>query len=507
MGSLNEHNKSLWVGTTPETDYPQLSGTVHVDVAVIGAGITGLSVASQLKRAGATVAVLEAGRVASGATGYTTAKVSSQHGLMYRDLIDRAGMELAGQYAEANEAAIAEIARQVKELEIDCDFHRGEAHVYSTDVEKLDRIENEVDAARSLGILASFQRDTELPYPIAGAVRFNNQAMFHPRKYSLGLANAIDGDGSHIFEHSRANDVYCDTNCTVTTDTGVVHADHVVMATQIPFLDRGGYFAKTSPARSYAIALKVNTPVPKNMYISIDWPTRSVRSHVENGESYLIVGGEGHKVGQEPDTSDRYEALERWAHDQFDVQSVEYRWSAQDYMSVDHVPYIGPITNKDERIQIATGFNKWGMTTGAIAGMILTDTIMGRTSPWSEVFESTRADIRRSAKEFVTENANVAKRFVGDRLRTLKVPDASGLGVDEGGIVDFNGEKVAAYRDESGELHTVSPICTHLGCQVTWNTGERTWDCPCHGSRFDIDGGVLQGPAIEPLARKDGGDD
>lgn len=503
MGSLNEHNISLWVGTTPETDYPRLDGDIHVDVAIIGAGITGLSVASQLKRAGATVAVLEAGRVAAGATGYTTAKVTSQHGLMYHDLIKRAGEELAGQYAAANEAAISEIASQVNERGIHCDFRRGDAHVYTTEIDRLDRIQNEVDAARSLGIAASFQRDTELPYHVEGAVRFSNQAMFHPRKYALGLAELIPGNGSHIFEKTRVNDVRCEGTCTVYTDAGAIHAGHVVMATQIPFLDRGGYFARTSPARSYAMAAKLNGPVLNDMYINIDLPTRSLRPHDEDGESYLLIGGEGHKVGQDADTRERYQSLEYWAREHFDVQSVDYRWSAQDYMAVDHVPYIGPITPNNERILIATGFNKWGFTTGVAAGMILTDTIMGRTSPWSDVFDSTRADIRRSAKEFVTENANVAKRFVGDRLRTLKIPDVSELGKDEGGIVEADGEKVAAYRDITGELHSVSPVCTHLGCQVTWNTAERSWDCPCHGSRFDVDGGVLQGPGIKPLSCKD----
>lgn len=489
------------------TDYPQLAGDLHVDVAVIGGGITGLSVASQLKRAGATVAVLEADRVASGTTGYTTAKVTSQHNLIYHDLISRAGKDLAGQYAAANDAAIAEIAGQVKELDIECDFRRGNAHVYTSDLEKLNRIQDEVEAARSLGIQASFQRNTELPYPVEGSVLFSHQAMFHPRKYCLGVAASIPGDGSHVFERTRAMDVDCEDGCTVSTKTGTVHAGHVVVATQIPFLDNGAYFARTSPARSYAIAVKLNGPVLNDMYLSLDHPTRSLRPHVENGESYLLVGGEGHKVGQDPDTRERYQALEDWAREKFDVQSVEYRWSAQDYMAVDHVPYIGPITSKNERILIATGFNKWGMTTGVVAGMILTDTIMGRTSPWSEVFDSTRSDIRHSAKQFVTENANVAKRFVGDRLRTLKTPDVSELGLGEGGIVEANGEKVAAYRDESGKLHSVSPTCTHMGCQVTWNTAERTWDCPCHGSRFNVDGGVLQGPGIKPLARKGGAEE
>lgn len=505
MDSAQKHNTSLWMETTPETDYPKLAGDVHVEVAVIGAGITGLSVAARLKTEGATVAVMEAGRIAAGTSGYTTAKVTSQHNLIYQDLIDQAGKELADQYAQANEFALSEITRQVHDQGITCDLQSANAHVYTNDTDQMDRIEAEVEAAASLGLLASFTTDTELPYPVAGAIRFENQAMFHPRKYCLGLAATIAGDGNYIFENSRATDVECNDNgrCIVRTEHGTVSAEHVVMATQIPFLDRGGYFARTSPERSYAIAAKLDEPVLKDMYISMDSPTRSLRPHVENNEAYLLIGGEGHKVGQDPDTRKRYEALENWTHDQFNVQSVQYRWSAQDYMAVDNVPYIGQITPRNERILIATGFNKWGITTGVAAGMILTDTIMGRVSPWSDVFDSTRVDIRRSAKQFVTENANVAKRMIGDRLRTVSIPDISELTMDTGGIVDAEGEKLAAYQDNTGKIHTLSATCTHLGCQVTWNTAERSWDCPCHGSRFGVDGEVLHGPAVKPLARKD----
>ena len=506
MGSLHEHNISLWVGTTPESTYPSLVHDIDVDVVVIGAGITGLSVAEMLKRSGKRVAVIEAGRIAAGATGYTTAKVSSLHGVMYADLVASAGQEQAQLYAHANEAAIKEVATLVDELAINCDFRRADAYSYTTDESQLDRIHAEVEAATSLGLPASFANTTELPFPIAGAVRFANQAMFHPRKYCLGLAAAIDGDGSHVFEKTTALDVSSADICEVTTTHGTVRAPYVVMATQIPFLDRGGFFARTHPARSYAMAIEINGPVPEQMYLGIDTPTRSVRSHIEGDTSYVIVGGEGHKVGQDDDTRQRYEALENWAREHFDVRSIAYRWSAQDYMPVDDVPYIGPITPKNDRILVATGFKKWGMTTGTVAGMILTDTIMGRESPWSTVFDSTRADVRRSAKQFLTGNLNVAKHLVGDRLKALKPQAAADLANGEGGIVEADGEKVAAYRDESGALHAVSPACTHLGCFVAWNTAERSWDCPCHGSRFAIDGEVLQGPALKPLAPKPIGD-
>jgi Rieske Fe-S protein len=247
------------------------------------------------------------------------------------------------------------------------------------------------------------------------------------------------------------------------------------------------------------LGARLNSAAPEGMYLSADTPTRSVRPHHENGETFVILGGEGHKVGQDEDTRRRYAALESWARERFDVRAIAYRWSAQDYMPVDNVPYIGRLTPNNERILVATGFKKWGMTTGTIAGMILSETVMGRESPWSPVFNATRLDVRRSVQQFIAENLNVAKRFVGDRLALLKVPDLSDLAPGEGKIVTMHGEKVGAYRDEAGGLYGVSPICAHMGCAVTWNTAERTWDCPCHGSRYDIDGHAIQGPTVKNL--------
>lgn len=502
MGSLHENNISLWVGTTHETAYPPLAGDIDVDVAVIGAGIAGLSVAAMLKQQGARVAVIEAGRVASGVTGYTTAKVTSLHGAMYADLLKDAGEEQARLYGEANEAAIAETAAMVERLGIDCDFRRGDAYTYTIDPNQLEKIHAEVEAAASLGLPASFTNTTDLPYSIEGAVKFTDQAMFHPRKYCIGLAASIVGDGSHVFEMTTATDVTCDDRCEITTEHGIVRASYVVMTTHLPFLQKGAFYTRTHPARSYAMAVELNGSTPKGMYLSIDTPSRSVRPHLEGDTAYVILGGEGHKVGQDPDTRERYEALEAWAREHFDIRSIAYRWSAQDYMPVDDVPYIGPITSSDERLLVATGFKKWGMTTGAVAGMILTDTINGRESPYSAVFDSTRKDFARSAKQFIKENLNVAKHLVGDRIKTMKPESPADLGNGEAGIVEEDGEKLAAYRDESGTLHALAPHCTHMGCLVAFNTAEKSWDCPCHGSRFGYDGKVLQGPALKDLERK-----
>lgn len=502
MGSLDERNRSLWVETTPATRYPPLNGMVNVDVAVIGAGITGLLVATLLKRTGARVAVIEAGRVAAGATGYTTAKVTSQHGLVYRNLVEDAGAERARMYADANQAAIERIAALVADDGIDCDFQRASAYTYTENTEQLGSVQAEVEAAQRLGLPASFTETVDLPWPVQGAVRFDDQAMFHPRKFCLALAEAIPGDGSHLFELTRAQDVVSGSPCKVETDGGEVHAQQVVLATQIPFLDRGGFFARTHPSRSYAIGVHVDGELPEGMYLSADSPVRSVRPYHSGGDSVLILGGEGHKVGQDEDTRRRYSALEEWARHQFEIRSIDYRWSAQDYIPVDDVPYIGQLTPASERILVATGFKKWGMTTGMVAAMILSDIVLRQENPWQPVFDSTRVDLKRSAKSFVVENTNVAKRLVGDRLALLNAPSFEELPRGEGRVVEMNGEKVAVHKDDNGIVHAVSPFCTHMGCTVTWNTAERTWDCPCHGSRFDRDGHAIQGPTVQDLEKR-----
>jgi Rieske Fe-S protein len=274
-----------------------------------------------------------------------------------------------------------------------------------------------------------------------------------------------------------------------------------VVATQLPFLDRGGFFAKSHPMRSYALAARLTegTAVPAGMYLSIDEPTRSVRPAL--GDSVVILGGEGHKTGQADDTRRRHAALDEWARATFDVASVEARWSAQDYVPVDGMPFVGRQL-PGSHVFVATGFKKWGMTNGTAAGMMIAEAIAGRESPWLDAFDATRQRSTLSSKDLYKENVNVAKQFVGDRLSTLSPPSSDTLEPGEGGIVSCAGQKVAAFRDDDGTLHAVSPVCTHLGCLVAFNTAERTWDCPCHGSRFTTAGEVIQGPATSDLEHK-----
>src|SRR3954468_17993808 len=504
--ALEGKNTSLWVDSAPETDYPVLRAGVHVDVAVLGGGIAGLTTAVLLKREGARVAVVEAGRVGAGVTAYTTAQVTSLHGIQSQSVESSFGEDGALAYAEANEAGLERVAQFVDELAIDCDWRRKPAYTYAEDDGDRGKIEDEVEAAVRAGLPATFTTDTDLPWTVAAAIRVEDQAEFHPRLYLLALAEEVDGDGSHVFERSRALAVAGGKeNVRVSTTRGELTADQVVVATHFPFLDRGGYFARMHPERSYGLGLYLRrgAKAPQAMYLSTESPTHTVRSHPTATGEMVIAGGESHKTGQGGDTAERVARLEAWARGRFDVRSIEYRWSTQDNMPVDGVPYIGRLAPFQKRLWVATGFMKWGLTNGTAAGMILTDLIAGRDNPWASLFDSTRFKPLASAKEIVKENVNVGAHFVGDHLAPPDVRSVGSIAPGEAAIVRRGAGKVAAYRDEDGTMHAVSAVCTHLGCQVQWNSAERSWDCPCHGSRFDVTGRVIQGPAVKDLETKE----
>ncbi len=474
MGRLDARNPSLWVATTPATSYPPLDPPLDVDVAVVGGGITGLTTAYLLQRDGMSVAVLEAGRVAAGTTGFTTAKMTSLHTLTYAELIARHGEDKARQYGAANEAAIAQAEAIVDELRIDCDWERRTAYTYTVDPGQVGRIEAEVDAAVRLGLPASLVTDTPLPYPVAAAVRFDHQAQLHPRRYVLALAEAVAAAGGRVLEQTRAVAVHeGGERVRVDTERGAVTAGAVVVATLLPFTDLGGFFAKTHPNRSYALAVRIDGEAPDGMFISVDEPTRSIRPAVIDGAPGLVLAGGGHKTGH-GDPARQYAELETWARSTFPVRDVAYRWSAQDYLPVDGVPYVGRSPRR-HRTYVATGFKKWGLSNGTAAAMILADDLAGRRSPWAPVFDATRIEVSvSSAKTFVSENLDAGKRLVSGYAERLHLPPVTSLGPGEGGIVDAGDRDVAAYRDPDGTLHALSPVCTHMGCTVTFNPAEKS---------------------------------
>jgi len=501
MTNLSGKPVSFWIDSTPKTAYPSLENTVSVDVAIIGAGIVGLTAATLLKRAGKTVAVIESRQVVTGVSGHTTAKITSLHQLVYADLIKQIGESKARLYAESNQAAIECIAAFVAAEEIDCDFSRQSAYTFALSNDELGQIKDEVAAALKLGLPASFVQETSLPFAIAGAIKFANQAQFHVRKYLLHLAKNISGNGSHLFENARVEKVEEDNPCQVVTDGGVINAQDVIVATNLPILDRGLFFAKTHPQRSYIVAAQIEpSKAPEGMFIGIGKHSHSIRTTPDDGGLLLLVGGEGHKVGTVTNTEECYQKLEDYVRDRFDIGSFAYRWSNQDMVSFDGLPYIGKLTPLNHHIYVATGFSLWGMSKGTMSGMLLSDLILGKDNPYTELYDATRATPFLKP-ELIKNGIDVATRWVGDRFKGLESSSFSEVTNGEGKLLTIDDEKIAAYRDEQGTVHAVSAVCTHLACIVSWNSAEKSWDCACHGSRFSCDGKVIQGPAVKDLEK------
>ncbi len=479
--------ESLWLATAAPTDYAPLGG------------IAGLTAALMLKHEGAQVAVLEAAAVGTGVTGCTTAKVSALQSTMYSTIRSRHGDEEATVYAQASLAGVERVATIAAEESIDCDLERRPAYTYAADESERRTIEHELECATRGSLPVTLADPPDLPYPTHGAVRLDDQLQFHPVRYVQGLAAAVEGEGSRVFEHSRALRVSQGSPRTVYTPSGELRAGHVIVASHYPILDRGFYFARLKPQRSYCIAASLaDGRPPRGMSISAGSTTRSVRSHGD----LLIVGGEGHPTGSAKATPERFERLEAFARQHWPVDEVSHRWSAHDPVPYDHLPMIGPYQPRSSDLWVTTGYMKWGLATATFGATILTDLIMGRDNSWAAPFSPSRLSLRSSH-----EVAQLGAKFTGDLvldrlrppqgLRTRNVPRGEARTVPDG-----VGGKKGVYRDFDGTLHAVSLRCTHLGCLVRFNSAERSWDCPCHGSRFAPDGTVLEGPATDPLPQR-----
>ncbi|MDR7857221.1 FAD-dependent oxidoreductase [Tissierella sp.] len=490
---------SYWIASTDVINYPTLQEDINVDIAIIGGGLSGIQCAYQLEKEGLSIAVLESNQVGHGTTGHTTAKITSQHDLIYSKIQNQMGAELSQQYAIANETAIKEIKKIAEENNIDCDYISQSAFVYAQEEEYLQKIHHEVKAASSLGISASYVEEIPFPISIKGAIRFDNQAQFHPLKYLSSLAKVIHEKGVLIFERTRAVDIEEDNGYIITTDQGKkVTAEKAIIASHYPFYNKHGmYFARIYPERSYIVGIKAKEKYPGGMYINTEEPTRSLRHQSTSDGELILVVGESHKTGQGEDTNRHYKALIDYAKDIFTVEDIPYRWSTQDCMTLDGLPYIGHFTSNTPNLYVATGFQKWGMTNSTVSSMILRDLIIKGESPWQDVYNPSRKTIAASAKDFVVENADVAKHLLKGKLSPLD--ENVHIQNGEGNIMEIDGERVGVYRDEESKLHIVNTTCTHMGCELNWNSAEKSWDCPCHGSRFSYEGKVIEGPAVKPL--------
>lgn len=491
--------QSYWLASTPGTNYPILDKDTKVDIAIIGGGFVGISTAYMLSGEGFRIAIIEADHILQGTTGHTTAKVTSQHGLIYNKIKSKMSEEFAKQYADANESAIKTIEKIMKEHNIECDYVPQSAYIFTLRNGYADKIEEEVKVASSLGINASYLEEIPLPFKIKAAVRFDNQAQFHPRKYLLPLAEKVLERGCQIYEQSRIVNIEEGENYILITNKGKkVTAKKVIIASHYPCYNKPGmYFARLWPDRSYALGVRMKEKYPGGMYITAEEPGRSLRSQMTDDGELVIIGGEHHKTGQGEDTIKHYNALVDYSYENFTVEDIPYRWSTQDCMTLDDVPYVGHFTSDTPNMFIATGFGKWGMTNSTASSMILRDMIMEGRSPWQDVYNPSRQTIMASAKSFIVENLNVAKELI--KGKTTPVPDETNIQTSEGKVIKAEGQRAGAYRDNQGTLHVVNTTCTHMGCELMWNSAEKSWDCPCHGSRFSYEGDIVEGPAVSPL--------
>ena len=497
-------HESLWMATAPRISYPALDDDITVDMAVVGGGLAGLSTALMLNESGARVAVLESRSIGTGVSGYTTAKITSLHRRIYHHLLNHFGREKARLYAGANEAAIGKMAEISRKYKIACDFEEKTAYTFAQTGEHLKLIEEEIKAGQDAGLKMSFVKEIGLPIKIKGAAMLPGQAQYHPRKYMLGLAGAItDGMGT-IYENTRVVHIECEGvgPCSLKTEAGnTVTAKDIVITTNYPVHDRDGlYFTRLQASNSYAMGVRIKDKFPDGIFINSEDDGHSFRqAPVPGGEVVIVLDGT-HPVGQGGDILARYRALSEYTRSTFDVTAQEYWWTAQDAVSIDEVPYIGSFTEGHHHLFVATGFRKWGMAHSTVAAQLLSDLIGGRKNPWQEVYNPSRFKPLATSGAFVPQAVKTAGRLTEKVLPAASI-DTSLIKTGETAVGSLHGEKAVAYKDGKGNLHVLDRTCMHMGCMVNWNNAELSWDCPCHGSRYNLEGKVLHSPTVMDLKK------
>ncbi|WP_239619217.1 FAD-dependent oxidoreductase [Cohnella mopanensis] len=502
MNQLPQFPQSYWTASVDNPEFPKLTTDLHADVVIVGAGITGITAGYLLSKAGKKVIILEAGRILNGTTGHTTAKITAQHDLIYDELIHHFGAEKARLYYEANRDALNFIRETVQSEDISCDLVDEHAYIYTQSETTIKKLELERQAYETLGIVGELKDRIDLPIDIKSALVMNDQARFHPLSYLMALTKILVRSGSQVFEQTTVMKVEEGESPAVVTESGNrVRCEHVISASHFPFLDwKGFYFARMHAERSYVLGVRIDQEYSGGMYLGADNPKRSIRLVTDGKEPLILVGGEGHKAGQSKCTINHYETLQSFAASVFNVKEIAYRWSTQDLVTLDKVPYVGRINSSTDNIFVATGYRKWGMTNGTAAAHLLKNMVLGIEDRYQSVFDPSRLHADPDIKSFVSNNADVAKQLISGKLEMVD-RSLSSIGLDEGAPVRVNGKRAGAYRDPDGALHVIDTTCTHMGCETHWNDGDRTWDCPCHGSRFSYTGEVIEGPAKEPLAK------
>ena len=505
MKSKMEATTSVWMATADVPHHPSLDQDLNVDVCIVGVGIAGLTTAYLLGKKGVSTAVLDSRRVAAGQSQRTSAHLTNAHDNLYSEVEKVHGVEGIRVAADSHTAAIDFIEQTVSECQIDCDFRRVPGYLFCGENQSQTILDQEFAAAGRAGLkgLEFVGRAPLVDFDTGRCLRYPKQAQFHPLKYFAGLAAQIKNMGGKIFDDAAVKDVKGGDHATVTTVDGrTVTAKSVVVATNSPMNDMYAIHTKQAPYLTYVIGLTIDHgSVSPALYWDTEDPYHYVRLHpLDATTDILLVGGEDHKAGQVTDQDERHARLEEWARIRFPAAGkVMFRWSGMTMETTDGGAFIGRNPGDKANVYIATGDSGMGLTHGTIAGLMLSEMARGNDHPWAKFYDPSRKPISGMAgRQFVAENANVAKEYLHDYLFN-DAPDVEHLGRDMGTVVRQGLSKVAVYRDKAGELHKCSAVCPHLGCVVHWNKLEKVWDCPCHGSRFDAKGHVIQAPAISDL--------
>ncbi len=474
------------------------------DILIIGGGLSGLNTAYLLMNKGFKIGIIDASELGYGASGYTTAKMSVQHNLIYDYLIRNYNLDTAIDYYMANLEGISLYKDIINEHKIDCDFASDDSILYTSDKNKIYDLKSEYEAYKRLNMDCELRENFQLPFPIEAGLILKNQYRFNPLKYLFKIADILIDNNIQIYENIRAIDIISDNKpYDIITDKGHIYADKIIVSSHYPF-DRtlGAFFLKLSAEKSYVIACKTNVKKFTGMYLSIDKNVRSLRYHKHDNQDILLVGGCNHKVGtgDSNEESTCYKDLEDYLIKNFSKFEIVSKWSTQDCMTYDKLPYIGTIDKKHEDIYVSTGYNKWGMTTSAAAANIISNSILHKSVSYNNIFSPNRhiSMNLNSVKEFGESGGNILIGFV-KRFLIYSKEELSALENCSGIIINHKLAKLGVYLDDNETFHCIKPICTHLGCEVKFNNAEKTWDCRCHGSRFDIYGNIIQGPATIPL--------
>ncbi len=536
--------KSYWLDTLKnKEEYSKLNLNMNVDVCIIGGGLVGISTAYKLKNSNMNIVILEKERIGQSTSGCSTAKITSQHGLIYKYLVDSKGKDFALNYYKANEEAIEDITQIIKTENIECELEYQPAYIFTQKIQEVEEIKNEEKAIKEFGgkvelveggsmeiksiknvqnvenidkkinitavknineikeniIKDKMQKIIPIK-PIIG-LKFEEQAQFNPYKYLISLAKICTDSGINIYEKTKVIEVNEKAGkYEIITENGkIVNAKYLVMATKYPIVNIPGfYFMKMYQSTSYAIGMETENKIFNGIYISAEKPTISLRMATNNKNNMLIVAGFDNRTGENIDLTDRYKYLEEIAKSICKNGKIKYHWNTEDCITLDRIPYIGEFSGIWKNAYVATGFNKWGITNSNISSNIISNMILGRKNKYEEIFKSTRLEPIKNIKEI---NNQIKESVNGLLIKKIKIPDEeiNQIQYEEGKIVEIEGKKVGVYKDKSNKIYTINPKCKHLRCELIWNNLDKTWDCPCHGSRYDYKGNLIYGPSVKNL--------